>query len=77
MCYLFIFTIQGGEEQGEYLRQRREQHTGDQAKATGFQYVSFDLGDRDTGPKQLKLSQYPQDQFGTQKKSLATEVVPV
>lgn len=30
---------------------------------------AFDLGDKDTGSKQLKLPQYPQGQFGMQKRA--------
>ena len=29
--------------------------------------TAFDLGNKDTGPEQLKLPQYSQDQFGMQK----------
>lgn len=83
ICSLFHFTVPGEREQGESPgdegereqtsetteETEREQHTGHQAKAAGFQDVCFDLGDKDTGPKQLNLSQYPQDQFGTQKRA--------
>ena len=55
-------------EQTERERER-EQHSDHQAKAAGSQYVSFDLGDKDTGPKQFNLSQYPQEQFGMQKRA--------
>ena len=42
-----------------------------QAKAAGTEESceSCDLGDKDTGPKQLKLPQYPHTQFGTQKRA--------
>lgn len=71
MCYLFIITILGErEEQGVSLGDDREQtrQTNEetknrkpamQAKAAGSQDVSFDLKEKDTGPKELKLSQYP------------------
>ncbi|KAK7889100.1 hypothetical protein WMY93_024660 [Mugilogobius chulae] len=31
----------------------------------------LDVGDKDTGPKQVKLRSYPQDSFGTQKRSFS------
>ena len=39
-----------------------------QAKAAGTEESCSDLGVKDTGPKQLKLTQYPHTQFGTQKR---------
>lgn len=51
------------------------QHRDHQAKAAETEESCSDLGDKDTGPKQLKLSQYPHTQFGTQEKSLSRTVV--
>lgn len=45
------------------------QHRDHQAKAAETEESCSDLGDKDTGPKQLKLSQYPHTQFGTQKRA--------
>lgn len=43
-----------------------EQHESQQAEVSLSADMSFDLGDKDTGPKQINLSEYPQDQFGLQ-----------
>lgn len=73
MIYCLVnFITQGGEEHGEKTRERdeerqTEQHSSQQSK--GVQDMALDLGDKTTGPKQLKVSQYPLTQFGTQKRS--------
>lgn len=82
MFYTTFFHIKGGEEeqresQGderESTRERNEETEGvqrkdHQAKAAGTEEICSDLGDKDTGPKQLKLSHYTQTPFGTQKRA--------
>ena len=41
----------------------------EQVEATVSADMACNLGDKDTGPKQLKLPQYPRDQFGIQKRA--------
>lgn len=73
MIYCLVnFITQGGEEHGEKTREQdeerqTEQHSSQQSK--GVQDMALDLGDKTTGPKQLKVSQYPLTQFETQKRS--------
>lgn len=45
-------------ERGEQTDQEREN---DEAAAATHSSTGFDLGDKDTGPRQVKLKSYPQD----------------
>lgn len=54
------------EREGEQTGQDREN---DEAAVPTHSITGFDLGDRDTGPRQIKLKSYPQDTFGTQKRA--------
>ncbi|KAL3984315.1 C1q-related factor [Sarotherodon galilaeus] len=53
-------------ERGEQTGQEREN---DEAAAATHSTTGFDLGDKDTGPRQVKLKSYPHDTFGTQKRA--------
>ncbi|XP_039858034.1 zinc finger MYM-type protein 1-like [Simochromis diagramma] len=53
-------------ERGEQTGQEREN---DEAAAATHSTTGFDLGDKDTGPRQVKLKSYPHDTFGTQKQA--------
>lgn len=58
-----------GNRLGEEMKRQGVQHKDHQAKAAGTEEICSDLGDKDTSPKQLKLSHYHQTQFGTQKRA--------
>ncbi|CAJ1048651.1 zinc finger MYM-type protein 5-like [Xyrichtys novacula] len=51
-------------ERGQQTGQERENN---EAAAATHSTTGFDVGDKDTGPRQVKLKSYPQDSFGTQK----------
>ncbi|CAJ1051258.1 zinc finger MYM-type protein 5-like, partial [Xyrichtys novacula] len=53
-------------ERGERTGQERENN---EAAAATHSTTGFDVGDKDTGPIQVKLKSYPQDNFGTQKRA--------
>ncbi|KAL4006300.1 gamma-tubulin complex component 4 [Sarotherodon galilaeus] len=53
-------------ERGEQTGQEREN---DEAAAATHSTTGFDLGDKDTGPRQVKLKSYSHDTFGTQKQA--------
>ncbi|CAI5669123.1 unnamed protein product [Oreochromis niloticus] len=53
-------------ERGEQTGQEREN---DEAAAATHSTTGFDSGDKDTGPRQVKLKSYPHDTFGTQKRA--------
>lgn len=53
-------------EIGEQTGQEREN---DEAAAATNSTTMLDLGDKDTGPRQVKLNSYPQDTFVTQKRA--------
>ncbi|KAG7471603.1 hypothetical protein JOB18_027089 [Solea senegalensis] len=54
-------------------REKESKRTGEreinEAAAASHSTTGFDLGDKDTGPRQVKLKSYPQDSFGTQKRA--------
>ena len=54
------------EREWEQTDQEREN---DEAAAATHSIRGFDLGDKDTGPRQVKLKIYQQDSFGTQKQA--------
>lgn len=54
------------EREGEQTEQEREN---DKAAAATRSSTEFDLGDKDTGPRQAKVKSYPQDSFGMQKRA--------
>ena len=54
------------EREGEQTDQERENY---EAASAMHSTTGFDLGDKDTGPRQVKLKSYPQDSFGTQKRA--------
>lgn len=41
----------------------------DEAQTAAAPLDKFDLGEKDTGPKQQKLNYYPQENFGLQKRA--------
>ncbi|KAL4008783.1 hypothetical protein ACER0C_002635 [Sarotherodon galilaeus] len=53
-------------ERGEQTGQEREN---DEAAAAVHSTTGFDSGDKDTGPRQVKLKSYSHDTFGTQKRA--------
>jgi len=54
------------EREGEQTDQERDT---DEAAVATHSSKGFDLGDKNTGPRQVKLKSYPQDSFGTQKRA--------
>ena len=61
-----------GRGRSRYYRERRranQEREIDEAAAASHSTTGFDLGDKDTGPRQVKLKSYPQDSFGTQKRA--------
>ena len=46
-----------------------KQTENDVAAAATHSSTGFDLGDKATGPRKVKLKSYPQDSFGTQKRA--------
>ncbi|XP_076849685.1 zinc finger MYM-type protein 1 [Brachyhypopomus gauderio] len=57
------------EHIGEGDREFSGEAEQEQAAASVSTETTLDLGDRNTGPKQVKLAQYPQSVFGTQKRA--------
>lgn len=56
---------QEAEREDEQTQQESEN---DEAAAATHSTTGFDLVDKDTGPRQIKLKSFPQDSFGTQKR---------
>src|SRR4029434_11246511 len=60
---MFELILKGHAEGEAEAESQREEATDQAAAATS------DLGEKDTGPRQVKLKSYPQDSFGTQNRS--------
>ena len=60
---MFELILKGHAEGEAEARSQREEETDQAAAATN------DLGEKDTGPRQVKLKSYPQDSFGAQNRS--------
>ncbi|XP_061923369.1 uncharacterized protein LOC133663136 [Entelurus aequoreus] len=54
------------EREGEQTDQERNNY---ESAAATHSSIGFDLGDKDAGPRQVKLKSYPQDSFGMQKRA--------
>ncbi|KAL4007591.1 hypothetical protein ACER0C_001443 [Sarotherodon galilaeus] len=53
----------------KWMERQRKIKENDEAAAATHSTTGFDLGDKDTGPRQVKLKSYPHDTFGTQKRA--------
>ena len=60
---MFELILKGHAEGEAEAESQREEETDQAAAATN------DLGEKDTGPRQVKLKSYPQDSFGAQNRS--------
>lgn len=57
------------EDHANTERGQTDQERESEAAAATDSSTGFDLGNRDTGPRQVKFKSYPQDSFGVQKRA--------